>query len=83
MQDTEEFQPPRSHGCTAREVRTYPSCARIKVLSYEKRNLKKNLKEVQGSIKTTMATDVQRRLRWESAKFLMPSGNNCSVAKGD
>lgn len=33
MQDTEEFQPPSSHGCTARDVRTYLLCARMNVLA--------------------------------------------------
>lgn len=63
MQDPEENPPPRSHSCTDSDVRTYLLYVRMKVLSYEDRNLKINPKEVQGSIKHTTAMDVQRRAR--------------------
>lgn len=53
-------------------------------LGYENRNLKMNPEEVQGSIKTTITMDVQRRAGvGRVPKFLVPSGNNSSVAKGD
>lgn len=63
MQGTEESLPPRSHSCTESDVRTYLLCVRMKVLSYENRNLKMNTEEVQGAIKLTTAMDVQRRAR--------------------
>lgn len=49
------------HMTTEPDVRTYLLCVRMNVLSYETRNLKMNPEEVQGSIKPTIAMDVQRR----------------------
>lgn len=48
MQDTEESPFPRSHSCTESDVRTYLLRVRMKVLSYENRNLKMNPEEVKG-----------------------------------
>lgn len=83
MQDTEESPPPRSHSCTESDVRTYLLCVRMKVLSYENRNLKMNPEEVKGPSSPQQQWMFREGQGDRVPKFIMPSGNSSSVAEGD